>query len=195
MSFFPFHRWWNWGTRSLSALLTVPQPGTEGRVVSPQPHSLLWHNRDHLVRGWCRDSILRKLDILSLLNLKLKSCSLTRMAQWLSRWVCYYYKGFWLLPSKTCSFKGSRQKDLFFTASILRKGGKQAACKAIHHRQLNTGQAHARHGLRGRFHAQLGKYMEKMDPAPRLRGRLRIMSNFSPQIPEVISPHSVEMSK
>lgn len=40
--------------------------------------------------------------------------------------------------------------------------------KAIHHSQLKIGKAHANHGLCGRFHGQLGKYMYKMDPAQKI---------------------------
>lgn len=40
--------------------------------------------------------------------------------------------------------------------------------KAIHHSQLQIGKAHAKHGLRRRFHGQLGKYMYKTDPAQKI---------------------------
>lgn len=40
--------------------------------------------------------------------------------------------------------------------------------KAIYHSQLKIGKAHAKHGLCGRFHGQLGKYMYKMDPAQKI---------------------------
>lgn len=40
--------------------------------------------------------------------------------------------------------------------------------KAICHSQLKIGKAHAKHGLCGRFHGQLGKYMYKMDPAQKI---------------------------
>lgn len=40
--------------------------------------------------------------------------------------------------------------------------------KAIHHSQLQTGKAHAKHRFCGRFHGQLGKYMYKVVSAPKI---------------------------
>lgn len=40
--------------------------------------------------------------------------------------------------------------------------------KAIHHSQLKIGTAQAKHGLCGRFHGQLGKYMYQMNPARKI---------------------------